>query len=78
MLVAPAIAWLASKGVQHRLLPWEGTTLAVLSLIPLVSRAIGELTHTLLAPLAVGAGLAAIVVRIRAESLKVHTHPISA
>ncbi len=77
MLVAPAIAWLASKGVRHRLLPWEGTTLAVLSLIPLVSRAIGELTHTLLAPLAVGAGLAAIVVRIRAESLKVHTHPIS-
>jgi alpha-1,2-mannosyltransferase len=77
MLVAPAIAWLASKGVQHRLLPWEGTTLAVLSLIPLVSRAIGELTHTLLAPLAVSAGLAAIVVRIRAESLKVHTHPIS-
>jgi alpha-1,2-mannosyltransferase len=77
MLVAPAIAWLASKGVRHRLLPWEGTTLAVLSLIPLVSRAIGELTHTLLAPLAVGAGLAAIVVRIRTESLKVHTHPIS-
>jgi hypothetical protein len=77
MLVAPAIAWLACKGVQNRLLPWEGTALAVLSLIPLVSRTIGEFTHILLAPLAVGAGLAAIVVRIRAESPKVHTHPIS-
>jgi hypothetical protein len=30
-----------------------------------------------LAPLAVGAGLAALVVRIRAESPKVHTRPIS-
>jgi len=38
MLVAPAIAWLSRKGVQYRLLPWEGTTLAVLSLMPLVSR----------------------------------------
>ena len=77
MLVAPAIAWLACKGVRHRLLPWEGTTLTVLSLVPLVSRTIGEFTHIVLAPLAVGAGLAAIVGRIRAESLKAHTHPIS-
>jgi hypothetical protein len=77
MLVAPAIAWLACKGVRHRLLPWEGTTLAVLSLIPLVSRTIGELTHILLAPLAVGAGLVAFVVRIRAESLKAPAHSTS-
>jgi hypothetical protein len=77
MLVAPAIAWLARKGVQNRLLPWEGITLALLALMPMVSRTIGEFTHILLAPLAVGAGLAAIVVRIRAESPKVHTHPIS-
>lgn len=77
MLIAPAIAWLASRGVRHRLLPWEGTTLAVLSLIPLVSRTIGELTHILLAPLAISAGLAVIVVRIRAECPTPHTHPIS-
>ena len=77
MLVAPAIAWLASKGVRYRLLPWEGTTLTVLSLVPLVSRTIGELTHIVLAPLAIGAGLAAIVVRIRAEIVKAHTPPVS-
>jgi hypothetical protein len=76
MLVAPAIAWLARKGVRNSLLPWEGTTLALLALILLVSRSIGEFTHILLAPLAVGAGLAAIVARIRAEAPKVHTHPI--
>jgi hypothetical protein len=77
MLVAPAIAWLARKGVQNRLLPWEGTTLALLALMPMVSRTIGEFTHILLAPLAVGAGLTAVVARIRAESPKVHTRPIS-
>jgi alpha-1,2-mannosyltransferase len=77
MLVAPAIAWFAGK-VQNRLLPWEGTALTVLSLIPLVSRTIGELTHMLLAPFAVVAGLAAIVVRIRAESPKAQSRQISA
>jgi hypothetical protein len=78
MLVAPAIALLARKGVQNRLLPWEGTALAVLSLIPLVSRTMGELTHILLAPFAIGAGLAFIVVRIRAESAEAHAHPVFA
>jgi len=50
--------------------------LAVLALIALVSRTIGELTHILLAPFAIGVGLAAIVVCIRAESPTAPTRPI--
>lgn len=66
MLVAPAVAWLARRGMQRGQLPWEGTVLAVLSLVPLVSRTIGECAHILLAPVAVGAVFACIIADVRA------------
>jgi alpha-1,2-mannosyltransferase len=71
MLVAPAIALLARRGVRHGQLPWEGTALAVLSLVPLVSRTIGAYVHILLAPLAIGAVFACIIAGIRASA---HPH----
>jgi alpha-1,2-mannosyltransferase len=71
MLLAPAIAWLARRGLRRGQLPWEGTALAVLSLVPLVSRTIGAYTHILLAPLAISAVFARIIADVRESA---HRH----
>jgi alpha-1,2-mannosyltransferase len=66
MIVAPAIAWLALKSIQHGPLPWERTALVASFILPLISRGTAQYTHILLAPLVVGALLAAVVARTRA------------
>jgi hypothetical protein len=61
MLLAPAIAWLARKGVTEMALPYERTTLAATFLVPFVSRVVGMYTHLLLAPICIAALLLVIV-----------------
>jgi alpha-1,2-mannosyltransferase len=56
MLMAPAIAFLAADGMQRRFSPWEKTLLAVLWLVPILTRPVAEAAHV---PLAVPAMLAA-------------------
>jgi alpha-1,2-mannosyltransferase len=63
-LLAPAIAWLARKGVTDRALPYERTTLVASFLAPFVSRVVGMHTHVLVAPICVAALLVVIVRRI--------------
>jgi alpha-1,2-mannosyltransferase len=67
MVVALAIAWLVQAQKQDGVVAWEGTTLTINALVPLVSRTIGAYTHVLLAPFAVAALFAAIIVRIRRD-----------
>jgi hypothetical protein len=62
MLLAPAIAWLARKGVTDTALPFERTILVATFLAPFVSRVVGMHTHLLLAPI-VNAGLLVAIVR---------------
>ena len=66
MLLAPAIAWLASKAVTSRALAYEQTTLAAAFLSPFVSRVLGMHTHLLLAPIFIATLVVAIVGRIHA------------
>jgi alpha-1,2-mannosyltransferase len=77
MLVAPAIAWLARRGVQRGPLPWEGTALAVLAIVPLVSRTIGAYMHILLAPLAIGAAFACIIADVRDSAHQARVHIVA-
>ncbi len=65
MLLAPAITWLARKGVKNAALPYERTILAGAFLAPFVSRVVGMYTHLLLAPIFIAALLAVIVRRIQ-------------
>jgi hypothetical protein len=64
MIVAPAITWLARKGLKEGMPPWQGTMLALLWLMPLVSRPIGACTDILLGPLVVAGGFASIFVQV--------------
>jgi alpha-1,2-mannosyltransferase len=63
MLIAPAIAWLARKGITDGFRPYERTTLVAAFLAPFVSRVVGLHTHVLLAPIFIAALLAVIVQR---------------
>jgi hypothetical protein len=65
MLLAPAIAWLARKGVTDTPLPYERTILVATFLAPFVSRVVGMQTHLLLAPICIAALLVVIVRRIQ-------------
>jgi alpha-1,2-mannosyltransferase len=65
MLLGPAIAWLARKGVTEGALPYERTTLVAVFVAPFVSRVVGMYTHVLLAPILIVALVAAIIRRIR-------------
>ena len=47
MLLAPAITWLAQKGVPEGALPYEQTILVAAFLAPFVSRVVGMHTHLL-------------------------------
>jgi glycosyl transferase family 87 len=68
LVIAPAIAWLAGRSLREGGLPWERSILAMVALMPLFTRGIGEYTHVLVAPLAVAALLAVVVRRIAVES----------
>jgi alpha-1,2-mannosyltransferase len=65
MLLAPAIAWLARRGIMDGAMPYERTTLVAVFFMPFVSRVVGMYTHLLLAPIFVAALVAVIVRRIR-------------
>jgi alpha-1,2-mannosyltransferase len=65
MLLGPAIAWLARKGVTGTALPYERTTLVATFLAPFVSRIVGMHAHLLLAPMFVAALLVVIVRRVQ-------------
>jgi hypothetical protein len=65
MLLAPAIAWLARRGLTDGTLPYERSTLVAAFLAPFVSRVIGMETHLLLAPIFIVALVVVIVRRIR-------------
>ena len=62
MLLAPAIAFLAADGFKRGFAPWEKTLLALLWIVPLVTRAVAEAT---LIPLAVPSMLLAFVFLLR-------------
>ncbi len=64
MLLAPAIAWVARKGLTDAALPYERTILAATFLAPFVSRVMGMHTHLLLAPIFIAALLTVIIGRI--------------
>ncbi len=68
MLIAPAILWLAKKGIEGRPLPWERTVLAAAAIAPFLSRPLGLYTHFLVAPVIVAALLAVIMRRLSAEA----------
>ena len=70
LLLAPAIAWLARKGLTDTGLPYERTILVATFLAPFVSRVIGMHTHLLLAPIFIAALLGVIVGRIHASKRK--------
>jgi hypothetical protein len=65
MLLAPAITWLARKGVTDTAVPYERTILVSAFLAPFVSRVMGMETHLLLAPICIAALLVVIVRRIQ-------------
>jgi alpha-1,2-mannosyltransferase len=64
MIVAPAITWLAQKGLKEGIPSWQGTMLALLWLTPLVSRPIGACTGILLGPLVEAGVFASILVQV--------------
>ena len=61
MLLAPAIAWLARKGLTDAALPYERTLLVAAFMAPFVSRVAGMHTHLLLAPIFIAALLVVIL-----------------
>jgi hypothetical protein len=64
MVLAPAIAWLARKGITDTALPYERSIVVAAFLAPFVSRVVGMHTHLLLAPIFIAALLLVIVRRI--------------
>jgi alpha-1,2-mannosyltransferase len=66
LLLAPAITWLARKGITDGALPYERTILVAAFLAPFVSRVVGMHTHLLLAPISCAALLIVIGRRIYA------------
>ncbi|HTV35527.1 MAG TPA: glycosyltransferase family 87 protein [Xanthobacteraceae bacterium] len=66
MVLAPAIAFFAVDGVMRGFHPWERTALAVLWLVPLVTRSVAQAT---LIPLGVPAMLASFALLLRRAEL---------
>ena len=62
MLLAPAIAYLATDGIARGFAPWEKTILAALWIVPLVARSVPQAT---LIPLAVPIMLLAFALLLR-------------
>jgi alpha-1,2-mannosyltransferase len=70
MLLAPAIAWLARKGLTDSALPYERAILVATFVAPFVSRVMGMHMHFLLAPIFIAALLTVIVGRIHGTERK--------
>ncbi len=68
MVIAPAILWLAKKGLEGRALPFERTALAAAAMAPLFSPALGASTGVLLAPVVMAALFAVIMRRLFLEA----------
>lgn len=66
LLAFPA-AWLVVAGLRSRPRPWERLTLAGVFVMPMISRAAGQMTHVLIAPAIEVALVLVLVARIRAE-----------
>ena len=62
-LLALPLAWLAGAGEDEGFLPWERTILVVLWCLPLAARLIARLTGIVLAPAAMVALLALVLIR---------------
>lgn len=69
LVLAPAIAWLASAMLRNGSRPWERFVLISAFVLPIYAQTLGALAHLVLAPLVVGALVAVILVRIRASVL---------
>jgi alpha-1,2-mannosyltransferase len=68
MVLAPAIAFLASHGLRRGWMPYERTALAALWLAPLIARAVAEATFVPLGVLAMTAALGVVLRRAAAPS----------
>jgi hypothetical protein len=68
MLLAPAIAFLAADGRTNGFVPWEKTVLAMLWIVPLVTRSVASAT---LIPLAVPTMLAAFAILLHRTASEV-------
>jgi len=64
MVLAPAIAWLARKGLTDGALHYERSTLVAAFLVPFISRVAGMYTHLLLAPILITVLFLVIIRRI--------------
>jgi glycosyl transferase family 87 len=64
LIVVPAIAWLTRKAGNEGMPPWQGTTLALLWVTPLVSRTVGAYANLPLAPFVMTAVLVSILARV--------------
>ncbi|HEY7228976.1 MAG TPA: glycosyltransferase family 87 protein [Pseudolabrys sp.] len=74
MLLAPAIAFLAADGMQSGFSPWEKTLLAVLWLVPIVTRPVAETTFV---PLAVPLMLTIFVRLLQRAMTETDSSPLS-
>ena len=68
--VTVAIAWLLHDARKTGFLPWEKTTLAIVWLIPMMSRSAGLAANIPLGPLATGALLVFVTIRARLNYLE--------
>lgn len=68
--VTVAIAWLLHDARKTGFLPWEKTTLAIVWLIPMMSRSAGLAANIPLGPLATGALLVFVTIRARLSYLE--------
>ena len=66
MLLAPAIAYLCTDGLTRGFAPYEKSLLAALWLVPLIARAVPQMTHI---PLAVPLMLLAFVILLQRSAL---------
>jgi alpha-1,2-mannosyltransferase len=67
MVLAPAIAWLAADGLDRGFRPYEKTALAVLWIVPLFARTIGEATMIPIGVIAMLAVFALVLQRTKSE-----------
>jgi alpha-1,2-mannosyltransferase len=66
LVLAPAIAFMASDGLTRGFGPWEKTALAALWVVPLVSRSVAQVS---LVPLGVPAMLAVFILLLRRSTI---------
>lgn len=78
MVVAPAIAFLASDCLAHGCRPWEKTTLAALWLVPIVTRGIASATFIPLGVITIIAAYVVILHRVATEMREPKQAPAAA